>query len=573
MHKVFNCLGRRLPATADSNRPPHRSRAARVHTVLTLLAPFLGVIGVGFASAWAAPTQTLMVKMSDGTELATDVYLPEGEGPWPTVVARMAYPRVWADGRAQGLGQRGYACVAQDLRGMGGSKGRREAFYTDGWRPGLQDGADTMAWVKEQPWCNGKIATYGESALGISQVSLAPATNLVTCQYIGVAPSNYYHNMAYQGGVWRKNLAEIWISAVGQADTMDLYKAHPCYDEYWVYHNAEAKAGDVTAPAVHVGAWYDIFQQGTINNFVTRQHQGGPGAKGNQKLVMEWGTHTGDRKFDLKLDPNRRELDTGQLRNRFLAFWLKGEQNGIMDEPAVYYYTLGDDTDPEAPGMEWRTANDWPPFPTQETPYYLAPDGLLTREPGTEPASASFTYDPANPFPTCGGANLFMTAGPYDQRVVNRRRKDLLEFASAPLPQPIEVTGHVTARLYVSTDAPDTDFTAKLVDVYPEGDEREILIIDGIRRVKFRNGFEKPAPLLTSAEEIVALSIDLWSTSWVFNTDHRIGLQISSTNYPRFEKNPNTGDDFPDETNLRIAHNTVHMGDGHPSALLLPVRP
>jgi hypothetical protein len=528
-----------------------------------------------FALPWTVPTQTVMVKMSDGTPLATDYYLPGEGGPsWPVLVARTTYPKGMAMTRVNAFLKAGYAAVVQDTRGLGYSKGMRNVFYTDGWREGLHDGKDTIAWVKSQPWCNGKIATFGESALGITQVLLAPTTADVACQFIEVAPSNFYHNMAFQGGVWHKNLAEGWLALLGLADTIPMYKeGHPCYDEFWTYYNAEAKAPEIHLPAMHVAGWFDIFQQGSINNFVTRQDHGGAGAKGNQKLIIKAAAHMGYDSRDYKFKSNVHELSIGKLRDAFLAYWLTGEQNGIMNPPAVWYYTLGDDTDPQAPGNEWRTADTWPPFPTRETPYFLVPDGLLAAEPGTAPATASFTYDPANPFPTYGGANLLMATGPFDQRKVNKGRTDLIQFASAPLTAPIEVTGQCKVKLYVSTDAPDTDFTAKLVDVYPAGDDREILMIDAIQRVKLRNGFEKPAPLLTSADEVVEITVDLWSTSWVFNTRHRIGLQVSSSNYPRFDKNPNSGDNYPREDNLRIAHNTVHMGKTRPSALVLPVKP
>ena len=532
------------------------------------------VAGLCFPCAWSVPTETLMLKMSDGTELATDYYLPEEGGPaWPTIVVRSAYPRQWGERSTGRFLRDGYACVVQDIRGMGGSKGEKNAFYADGWRPGIQDGRDTIEWVKEQPWCNGKIATYGESALGITQVLMAPTTGLIACQSIEVAPSDFYHNLAYHGGVWRKNLCEIWLSAVGLGGTAHIYKGHPRYDDFWPYYNADVKAPEITAPAMHVGGWHDIFQQGTINNFVTRQNHGGPGAKGNQKLIMKWSTHGGDDCPNFKYPKNRHDLNIGAKRRAFFAYWLKGEQNGIMDEPAVHYYVMGDDSDPDAPGMEWRSADTWPPFPNEETPYCLRSGGALSTDPATDPGSVSFAFDPANPVPTCGGANLFMVSGPYDQRFVSRGRKDVLKFASAPLEAPLEATGAIKVRLYISTDAPDTDFTAKLVDIYPPGDDRELLVLDGIQRVKFRNGFEKPAPLLASADEIVEITIDLWSISWVFNTNHRIGLHISSSNYRRFDKNPNTGDDFPDENNLRVAYNTVHMDKAHPSALLLPVRP
>lgn len=539
----------------------------RLRYVLTALA-----LACSFSAfALFLPTQTVMVKMTDGTELATDCYLPKEGGPsWPVIVARSAYPKIVATSRAARIVKDGYAVVMQDIRGMGFSKGERNIWYADGWRAGLQDGADTIAWVKSQPWCNGKIATSGESALGVTQVLLAPTTHDVACQVIEVAPSNFYHNLAFHGGVWVKSLDEGWLTLLGLKGSMAQYKAHPAYDDFWTYYNAEAKAPEVTEPALHIGGWFDIFQQGTINNFVTRQHNGGPGAKGNQKLIMRPSAHAGYDARDYKFNSNVRELRIGQIEDQFYAHWLKGEQNGVMEGPKVHYYVLGDDTAPNAPGNVWRTADDWPPFPTVQTPFYLSPLSHLGTEVPEQDAKISFVYDPATPTPTYGGSNLLLPGGPFDQRRVSSR-EGVLKFASEPLTAPLEVTGQVTVKLYVSTDAPDTDFAAKLIDVYPQGDGREILVLDGIQRLKFRKSFEKVAPPPASADEVLEVTIDLWSISWIFNTGHRIGVQVSSSNYPRFEINPNTGDDFPTGGAMRVAHNVVHCGKDHPSAALLPV--
>ena len=537
----------------------------------------IAAVALVFVSlAWAVePTAFVMVEMSNGTKLATDYYLPDKAGPaFPVLLARSTYTRNLGDTISDHT-KRGYAVVVQDVRGFHDSEGEHRVFFADGWQEGLTDGADTVAWIKQQPWCNGKIGTFGGSALGITQVLLAPATRDVAAQCIDVAGASFYGDMAYQGGVWRKNMCERWLTLLKLESTMETWKGHPTYDDFWTYYDVRPKAQDITAPAIHMGAWFDIFQQGTIDNFVTRQKSGGKGAKGNQRLII---TPHGHGKYaegvTYTLPDDVGALHVSHHRRAFYDYWLKGEQDDIATMPPVYYYTLGDDTNPDAPGMEWRTAQTWPPFPTKATPYYLAEEGLLSTDtPTTQAATASFTYDPTDPFPTHGGPNLLLPLGPFDQREVNEGRTDLLGFASVPLTEPIEVTGHVTVRLFVSTDVPDTDFTAKLIDIFPPGDDREILMLDGIQRVKFRHGFDKPAALLTSSDEVIEIEIDLWSTSWVYNTDHRIGLQISSSNYPRFEKNPNTGDDFPDESNLRVAHNAVHMSKDYPSAVILPIRP
>ncbi len=514
--------------------------------------------------------ETVMVPMRDGVKLATDIAHPKKGGPaFPAVVVRTVYGRAgkFGDSMAQSITDRGYALAIQDTRGRGGSEGKETVFADDGWGE-RQDGADTIAWIKQQPWCNGKIGTTGGSALGITQVLMAGATSIPAAQYIVVAASNFYGQLSYQGGVFRRALCVDWLTAQKIPYMIELWQSHPAFDDFWKQHDAETRAGQITAPAVHVGGWWDIFCQGTINNFVTRQYNGAPGAKGNQKLIMgAWLHGPKANPGDLVLRGNF-NFDSGAIERRFMDYWLKDEQNGIMNEPAVNYYTLGDVITPNAPGNEWRTANDWPPFATVETAYFLHGDKTLSTSPATQPdARLTYTYDPNNPCPTHGGAELTLPAGPFDQHELGQR-PDVLVFASETLAAPVEITGNVKARLFVSSDAPDTDFTAKFIDIYPDG--KEILMLDGIQRVKFRNGFEKAEPLPAGA--IGELTVDLWTISVIINTGHKIGLHVSSSNYPRFEKNPNTGEDFPG-TELRPAVNTVHMDAAHPSALLLPVRP
>jgi len=516
------------------------------------------------------PFTTVMVPMRDGVRLATDIFLPEGEGPFPVVLARSVYGRGFGPAWGPTWLDMGMAFAVQDCRGRGGSEGTDMGFFADGWGE-AQDGDDTVAWLRVQPWCNGKIATFGGSALGIVQILAAPATPWITCQGIQVAPASFYGRISYQGGVFRKEMMEGWLTAQKLPHVLELWKAHPTYDDFWRGYDAIGAADRVTAPAVHVGGWWDCFGQGTLEAFVSRQYKGAPPARGNQKLIMGPWLHGVKREpGDVTLAENFDEVDFNKYIERFFRYWLLGEQNGIMDEPAVQYYTVGDLSAPGAPGNEWRTAENWPPFPTQPTSYYMNPDGVLAAD---KIASASggltFAYDPADPVPSLGGATLLHKPGVFDQRPVSNR-PDVLKFATAPLTEPLEITGRVKVRLYVSTDVKDTDFTAKLIDIYPDG--REILMLDGIQRLKFRNGFECPEYLPPG--EIAELEIDLWSISLIVNRSHRIGLHISSSNYPRFERNPNTGKDFPAEGEpMPVAHNTVYMGLRHPSALILPLAP
>lgn len=510
--------------------------------------------------------ETHFVAMRDGVKLATDVYIPKGEDEsYPVVVVRTVYGRKGMQALGRASNKRGYVLVSQDSRGRGDSEGTENTFFDDGWGA-LQDGADLIQWIQEQPWCNGKIGTSGGSALGITQILMAAATSGISCQSILVASSNFYDQLTYQGGVFRKALCEDWLTSQKVPYMIQRWQEHPRYDAFWEQLNAEPKAEVVTAPGMHVGGWWDIFAQGTINNFMTRQYEGGEGAKGNQKLIMGPWLH-GPKKNpgDLVLHDNF-IFDYYKYEQRFQDFWLKNEPNGIMDEPAVNYYTLGDVTNPDAPGNEWQTAETWPPFPTTEEAWYLHGDGSLsTQAPEGAEGSLTYIYDPADPCPTHGGAELTLPAGPFDQQEL-AKRDDVLLFLSDALEAPLEITGNVKVRLFISTDAPDTDFTAKFVDVYPDG--RQYLMLDNIQRLKFRKGFTEAAPLESGT--VGELWIDLWTTSLILDKGHRIGLHISSSNYPRFEKNPNTGEDFPSDE-LRSANNTIYTNAQYPSFLSLPV--
>jgi predicted acyl esterase len=535
-------------------------RSSRITAILFVL------LAIGSA-IHAQSLTTVMVPMRDGVRLATDCYVPAGPGPFPVILVRTIYGKSGSAAFAQEYLNLGYAVVIQDLRGRFDSEGVNNGFESDGWGP-LQDGIDTLAWVRAQPQCNGKVGTVGNSALGISQILNAAAGGNIDCQLVHVAPCEFYGYVSYMGGVFLKNLVEGWTTSTGIAHTIDLYKAHPTRDSFWSYYDARSRASQVTAPGLHLGGWFDVFQQGTIDNFTTRQHDGGQGARGNQKLVIgPWGHNRSSTIGELTFP--RSALPTLQpIQEMFIEHWLEGTENGVMNEAPVNYYTMGAVDEAGAPGNEWHAAGDWPPFPTVQRAYRAAAGNVLSSEAAAQDDDAlTFTFDPSNPCPTRGGQNLMMAAGPMDQRPVSTRA-DVLRFATQPLPRPVELTGRVHARLYVSTDAPDTDFTAKFVDIYPDG--REMLMLDGIQRVKFRDSDVTPSPLPIG--QIGVLEVDLWSISLIVNAGHRIGMQVSSSNYPRFEVNPNNGDDFPGAHPLRVAHNTLHTGAQYPSALYLPLR-
>lgn len=509
----------------------------------------------------SAQNEAQMVGMRDGVKLATDIFLPEGKGPWPVILVRTPYGKNGAlmNGQSKQWTSSGYAYVIQDCRGTGKSEGKYMPFMDDHY-----DGYDTVEWAAKQSWANGKVGMTGASAMGITanQAAITAPPHLVAI-YTMVAPASAYQHAVYTGGIFRKEMNESWLKAQKALDILDLTFQHYRQDGYLDIREGRKHWEKVQVPAYNQGGWYDIFVQGNIDNFVGLQHQGGGLAAGNQKLLMGPWAHG---KVEEVTYPSSSAQPGNREAQRWFDYWLRGINNGIMDEPPVKYYVMGDVTDPKAPGNEWRTAMTWP-VPAKITSYFLGPSNLLSERLTTEARSSStYQYDPKNPVPTIGGANLFAKKGPMDQRVIGDR-KDVLKFMTAQLEAPIEVTGPLTVELWAESDSPDTDWIAKLVDVYPDGTER--LVQDSGLRARFREGFDRE--VFMKKGEVYKFKIDLWSTSLVFNKGHRIAVHISSSSDPRFDPNPNTGKPQRADNEMRVATNTIHHSRTYPSRILLPV--
>jgi predicted acyl esterase len=542
---------------------------------IRLLVPLAAGLALSFGGAtWefarAADSDAIssideMVPMSDGVELATTVYRPAGDGPFPTILARTPYNKDGHKNEAQLFCRNGYAYVAQDLRGRFKSQGHHAIiFHNDGWKS-PHDGHDTLKWIAAQRWCNGKIGSTGGSALGITQNMAAPgAPAALAAQHVAVAFSDMYSQGAYQGGAFRTGLLENWLKATGMTDVnLKTFISHPRYDAFWEDLNPEARAEQVNAPAVFFGGWYDIFLQGTINSFNAIHTQGGPAARGKCRLVIAPIGHGSMN--ELKYPPSAAQLPACAGNLAWFDSVLKGKANGIQTEKPVNYYVMGDPTDEKAPGNVWRAADAWPP-PAERTSFYLHPKELLATTRPQNDGARSYQYDPERPVPTLGGAELGANIGPRDQTSLESR-PDVLVFTTEVLEAPLEVTGRIKSRLFVASDCPDTDFTVKLTDVYPDG--RSMLVTDGILRTRFRESFTDEKVLQPG--EIVEIEVDLWSTSLVFNRGHRIRVAVSSSNAPRFDPNPNTGHAFRVDEESRVATNTVYFSEKCPSRIELPV--
>jgi predicted acyl esterase len=517
--------------------------------------------------AEAGPKATLeeMVPMRDGTKLYTAIYLPEGNGPWAVLLTRTPYSAERMGPPSAALWTRhDYAYVMQDCRGRFRSEGTDRPFMDD-----HLDGYDTVEWIAKQPWANGKVGMVGASAMGMTanQASLMRPPHLVA-MYVIVAPSSAYSQTVFIGGVYRKEMNDGWMKAQNDGAAIgEIYK-HNVYDHYYDIREESKYWDRVDVPVYNQGGWYDIFEQGNINNFVGLQSEGAGLAAGNQKLILgPWGHgQLEEVKYPANAGAGIMGTMTNDLELRWFNFWLKGEQNGIMREPPVRYYVMGDVADPKAPGNQWRTAESWPP-PAKTTSFFLAVGGKLSEQvPGPEESADSYQYDPKNPVPTIGGANLFSKKGPMDQRAIGDRQ-DVLKYSTEPLKAPLEVTGPVTLELWAESDAPDTDFMAKLIDVYPDGAER--LVLDSAVRARFRDGTDHE--VIMKKGEVYKFKLNLWSTSLIFNTGHRIAIHVTSSNDPRFDPNPNTGHPLRSDGETRVATNTIHHDAAHPSRALLPI--
>ncbi|MBP7815057.1 MAG: CocE/NonD family hydrolase [Phenylobacterium sp.] len=543
------------------------------------------ILATGLAQAQVAPPPATAVApvnvsehfaaMRDGVKLAANVYRPAGNGPWPVVVSRTPYlkdgrpdradSKLQLDANAKRYTDAGYVFVLQDTRGKGHSEGFYAAFQND-----IEDGYDTVEWVARQPWSNGSVGITGGSALGITANAAAMAAPPhLKAAYVVVAPYDQLQN-SYMGGVLKDKDTVGWSKGQGVSDAaLEATRANVLDSVFWNRGAMITNRKYIRIPIYNVGGWYDIFNHGNISNFEVLQNAGSKGARGNQKLLMGPFGH-GPLSGDLAYPGMDRGSLAGDQELRWFDYWLKGIDNGIMDEPPVSYFMMaGARTGAFSPKNRMLTSANWPPA-NREVRYYLTPDKTLTtKPPAVTDAKLSYRFDPANPVTTFGGANLTFERGPQDQRQVPARQ-DYLRFQTPALDKDVVIAGPVKVELYGATDGLDTDFVAKLVDVYPDG--YEALVLDAPIRARYRHGrMPDDVKMMTpgAPEEMV---IDLWSTAITFEKGHRIAVHITSSNAPRFEVNPNTGE-APGKPaqKPRVALNSVYMDASHPSALVLPV--
>ncbi len=555
------------------------------------------------------------MKTRDGVTLRADIYRPAGEGNYPVLLTRTPYNKDGFAAFGPRAVARGFMVVAQDVRGRYASEGEWYPFKHE-----IEDGYDTVEWAAALAHSNGKVGMFSGSYVGATQMLAAIAH---PPHLAGICPivtaSNYHENWTYQGGAFEQWFNESWTSGLAQdtygrairqsanamigssvlplknfpvfniktpQDGAALTRSqapyfidwldHPTYDSYWKQWSIEENYDKIQVPALTIAAWYDIFQGGSLRNYLgLKAHAGNQAARDGQRLIVAIGGHSGwGRKIgevdfgpDAAFDENDYVLD-------WYDYLFLGKQNMFAGNKPVRIFVMGEN--------KWRDEDSWPLERAKPASYFLHSDGkangvtsdgaLSTLAAVTEGADM-FVYDPANPVPTVGGPlccdPAHLAPGPRDQKQVETR-PDVLVYSTPPLESDTEVTGPITLDLYATSSAVDTDFTAKLVDVSPNGFAQNLT--EGILRASFRES-TTAEPKLIVPGKVYEYKIDLWSTSNVFLKGHRIRLEVSSSNFPRFDRNLNTGKLASTSASFVKATNTILHDKEHPSALILPIVP
>lgn len=531
----------------------------------------------------AVTEKQLWIPMRDGVRLSAYAYFPAGAGPWP-VIFQLRYNTVAKDATRRltaKLAEKNFVVVNVNFRGAQLSEGDWVGYRTIGWGE-RQDGYDTCEWLAAQSWSTGKVGTFGNSQAGFAQNLLAVTRppHLVA-QYMVDTGLSLFHEGYRIGGTTRPERFKVAIGDMGVARVpehhrrlMEEWFEHPHYDAYWQQEDASRHFERMDLPCFTVGSWYDFMCAGSVDSFVGRQHRGGPGSRGRQQLLLGPWLHGGapkPNKVGELTYPENARFDVDAHMLRWFDHYLKGIDNGAEREPVVRYYVMGAAGEPGAPGNGWREAADWP-VAASPTSYFLQPGGALaTTAPAAGGGSTTWLADPLHPA-EIKQAGIPVTSFPGARDARNfEAQPNVLTFTTAPLAEPVEWTGRVATELWVTSTAKDTDFIVRVSDVYPDG--RSMLIVDSIRRARYREGFEQEKLLTPGAVHRVAF--DLGWLSLVFNRGHRIRVTVASTGVPFYEPNPNTGApltlEFPSDA--VVARNTLFHHAGGASRIIAPVRP
>ncbi|MBU9723266.1 CocE/NonD family hydrolase [Bacillus alkalicola] len=560
-------------------------------------------------------TRDVKVPMRDGVLLSADIYRPKGEEAFPSIIVRTPYGKTSDVIHNNGcfFAENGYSVMYMDVRGRGDSDGVFVPYRNDGI-----DGYDAIEWMAAQPWSTGKVGTLGGSYLGRIQwltalthpPSLKTMVPLVTpsdpfVEWPTGLPNTQHICWTYMtsGRVMQNVDVVNWNEVYEHLPFIDMDEkagrrseqwreeiSHPYLDEWWKHICYQDKFDQIDLPVLHISGWYDDEQIGTPLNFIGMTRGNGKGngedykerdARPYQRLLMGPWPHQLNRSTKIgQLDFGPSALiDMNQYQLRWFDHWLKGIENGVNEEPPVDIFIMGDN--------EWRQESNWPLARTKWTSFYFhsigkansrfgdgvllekAPSGVTPEEGAKGKADFDqYLYDPANPVPFITEMVSSQIGGPDDYSSVERR-DDVLVYTTAALSDDVEVTGPVKAELFGSTDALDTDFMVKLIDVWPNGYAQRLT--DGMVRGRFRNGMDSPE--LLEPGKIYKFEVDCWNTAHVFKKGHKIRVEVASSAFPKYDRNLNTGAELGVTTEMKVANQTIYHDEMHPSSIILPIIP
>ncbi len=588
-------------------------------------------LGLGPVQDQVVVVKDVMITARDGIKLATDIYKPKTEGKYPVILCRLPYGKNLTGNAGRLFAQRGYIFVIQDCRATFNSEG--EVFIP--FVNDQDDGRDTVKWISEQPWFNGKLGAWGGSYFGYTQWVIADDDQYLKAFYPLITTPSMYKAL-FDGGAFHYRLATGWSAGVGKGNqgselttlldlgkkgvgpeegffnmpmkpdfknsfeelgkmdieelavTMGLAPADAPNKPYpdatkkmidlfaypgFAYHskvfNYFDRYENVKAPAMMVSGWYDIFLRGQLEDFMLMKKTAPEPARSGTRLIVGPWAHGALGSKDLSKEGKSLAMFKDMFMVDWFDYWIKGEKNKVESMPPVRIYLMGKNV--------WRDENEWPLARTKYTDYYfhgkgkantIMGDGWISADkPAQIESTDEFKYDPKDPVPTLGGNNLLEQEGMEDQ-APNEKRPDVLIYTSAPVKEEMEITGPLKVVLFAGSSERDTDFTAKLCVVKMDGSSMNLA--DGAVRARYRDGYDDPSPI--TAGKVYEYQIDLWATSYAFQPGEKIRVQISSSNFPRFDRNSNCAGEGGKDCK-KTAYQTVYHDEKHPSRIILPVIP
>jgi len=588
------------------------------------------VLDLGPVQDKVVVVKDVMIPMKDGIRLATDIYQPKTEGKYPVILCRLPYGKNLTGNAGRLFAQRGYIFVIQDCRATFDSEG--EVFIP--FVNDEDDGRDTVKWISEQVWFNGKLGAWGGSYFGYTQWVIADDDQYLKAFYPLITTPSMYKAL-FTGGAFHYRLATGWSAGVGKGKQgselttlidlgkkgvgpeegffnmpmkpdfkysfeelgkMDIEKlavalglasadapnqpypdatekmidlfAYPGFAYHSKVFNYFDRYQEVKAPAMMVSGWYDIFVKAQLEDFVAIKKMAPEPARSGTKLIVGPWAHGALGSKDLSEEGKSLAMFKDMFMVDWFDYWLKGEKNQVETMAPVRIYVMGKNV--------WRDENEWPLKRTKYADYYLHSkgkantglgDGWMSTEKPEFESTDEFKYDPKDPVPTLGGNNLLEQEGMADQ-TPNEKRADVLIYTSAPVKEEMEITGPIKVILFAGSSERDTDFTAKLCVVKMDGSSMNLA--DGAVRARYREGYDDPGPIVPG--KVYEYKIDLWATSYAFQPGEKIRVQISSSNFPRFDRNSNCAGEGGAACR-KIAYQTIYHDEKHPSRIILPEIP